>query len=420
MIRNKKNKINSIIKITLKISLIFILIIIYAYITSITLLPRKVILIEGEDLKFKTIYGVKIKEKDKSSVEVISNNEKEKLEPRKKVLEVSLFNNIKAKEIDVTIIDETKVIPLGNSVGLKVYTEGVLVVGTTKVEGKDKKIYRPCEESNIKEGDIITKVNDIEINKVTQLINLVNESQGKTLEIKCISKDNIEKEIEITPIEVDNHQFKLGLWARDVAAGVGTLTLYNTNTEEFAALGHGISDIDTENLIKIESGELVTTSIHSIIKGEKGKSGIMKGSLNDKKKIGEIYKNTSNGIFGKITDKIQIGIDYSKEISVAKRNEIKEGPAIILTQLDSDKVEQYNIEIEKVYTSNNSNNKSMVIKITDPKLLEKTGGIIQGMSGSPIIQDNKFVGAVTHVLLENPEKGYAIFADLMIKQMSKI
>lgn len=420
MIRNKKNKINSIIKITLKISLIFILIIIYAYITSITLLPRKLILIEGEDLKFKTIYGVKIKEKDKSSVEVISNNEKEKLEPGKKVLEVSLFNNIKAKEIDVTIIDETKVIPLGNSVGLKVYTEGVLVVGTTKVEGKDKKIYTPCEESNIKEGDIITKVNDIEINKVTQLINLVNESQGKTLEIKCISKDNIEKEIEITPIEVDNHQFKLGLWARDVAAGVGTLTLYNTNTEEFAALGHGISDIDTENLIKIESGELVTTSIHSIIKGEKGKSGIMKGSLNDKKKIGEIYKNTSNGIFGKITDKIQIGIDYSKEISVAKRNEIKEGPAIILTQLDSDKVEQYNIEIEKVYTSNNSNNKSMVIKITDPKLLEKTGGIIQGMSGSPIIQDNKFVGAVTHVLLENPEKGYAIFADIMIKQMSKI
>lgn len=296
----------------------------------------------------------------------------------------------------------------------------MLVVGITKVEGLDKKIYAPCENCNLKEGDIITQINDIQINKVSQLINIINSSEGKSIEIKCYSKDNIEKQMRITPIEVEKNQFKLGIWARDVAAGVGTLTLYNKNTNEFAALGHGISDIDTENLIKIESGELTTTNIQDIVKGEKGKSGIMKGTLENKSKIGEIYKNTSNGIFGKITDKTQIQIDYSKEMSVAKRNEIKEGPAKILAQLDNEKVQEYDIEIEKIFIANNNTNKSMLIKITDSELLEKTGGIVQGMSGSPIIQNNKFVGAITHVLLEKPEKGYAIFADMMIKQMSKI
>lgn len=200
--------------------------------------------------------------------------------------------------------------------------------------------------------------------------------------------------------------------------GVGTATFYEPSTGMFASLGHGITDIDTGDLITISNGELVTTNIVSVQKGEKGKPGELKGSIESSKTIGDVSKNTSFGIFGKITNKSNLKIS-EQEMQVATREEIKTGKAQIICEIEDGKKEHYDIEIQKVYTSNNRDNKSMLIKVTDKKLLEKTGGIIQGMSGSPIIQNNKFVGAVTHVLVNDPTSGYGVFADIMLKQMKE-
>ena len=211
--------------------------------------------------------------------------------------------------------------------------------------------------------------------------------------------ENKSLECSITPIKTDKQEYKLGLWVRDSAAGVGPVTFYEPSTGYFGALGHGITDIDTEQLIDISTGEFVTTKILNVIKGESGKPGKIQGTVDNQKNIGIIIKNTKFGIYGKVENLNNINIDTSKEIELALRNEIQIGKANIMCSLENGKTEEYEIEIEKIYKENNYDNKSMLIKVTDERLLEKTGGIIQGMSGSPIIQNGKFVGAVTHVLV---------------------
>ena len=222
------------------------------------------------------------------------------------------------------------------------------------------------------------------------------------------------------PTKTDEDEYKLGLWVRDAASGVGTISFYEPRTGEFAALGHGILDVDTEELIDIARGDIVTSKIISIVKGEKGNPGELQGSIENGKIIGEVYKNTNFGIYGKLNNIENLKKEGVNEMKVMPRDEVKEGKASILCTLENNKQEEYEIEIEKVYTSSNRANKNMIIKVTDERLLQKTGGIIQGMSGSPIIQDGKFVGAVTHVMVNNPEKGYGIFADTMLKQMKEV
>ena len=199
--------------------------------------------------------------------------------------------------------------------------------------------------------------------------------------------------------------------------GVGTITFYEPETKEFAALGHGILDVDTSKLIDIGKGELVTSKIVSIVKGENGKPGEIKGSIENGTSIGEINKNTFFGIYGKINNSTPLNINTQNALEVANRNEIKTGEATIFCTLDDKGPQEYKINIDKIYYNNNTNNKSMLIRITDEKLIEKTGGIIQGMSGSPIIQNGKFIGAITHVLVNDSKEGYAVFGDMMLKQM---
>ena len=199
--------------------------------------------------------------------------------------------------------------------------------------------------------------------------------------------------------------------------GVGTITFYEPETKEFAALGHGILDVDTSKLIDIGKGELVTSKIVSIVKGENGKPGEIKGSIENGTSIGEINKNTFFGIYGKINNSAPLNINKKNALEVANRNEIKTGEASILCTLDESGPQEYKINIDKIYYNNNTNNKSMLIRVTDEKLIEKTGGIIQGMSGSPITQNGKFIGAITHVLVNDSKEGYAVFGDIMLKQM---
>ena len=244
-------------------------------------------------------------------------------------------------------------------------------------------------------------------------------SGGKEIKVEYVHEQET-KECSITPVKMNEDEYKLGLWVRDSAAGVGTVTFYEPSTKTFGALGHGISDIDTGELIDIASGEFVTTRILSITKGESGTPGKIQGTIENQENIGLISKNTRFGIYGTVDNLSGLNIDTSKEMKVATRDEIKTGKSTILCSLDNDTPQEYEIEIEKIFKNNNYDNKSMEIRVTDERLLEKTGGIIQGMSGSPIIQNGKFVGAVTHVLVDNPEEGYGVFADIMLKQSREV
>ena len=282
----------------------------------------------------------------------------------------------------------------------------------TEVEGN-----KPYENTGIKEGDRIISINEKEISNTEELTETVNASQGKEITVTFLQEDNTKQVVTMTPTKTQDNEYKLGLWVRDAAAGVGTATFYEPESGRFASLGHGIADVDTGDLITISNGELVTMKLVSVTKGEKGKPGEIRGSIENSSTIGEVYKNTSFGIYGKVKNKEYLNIT-NQAIEVASREEIKTGKAQIICEVEEGNLKKYEIEIQKIYTGNHQDNKSMQIKVTDEQLLEKTGGIIQGMSGAPIIQNGKFVGAVTHVLVNDPTTGYAVFGDLMLKQMA--
>lgn len=405
---------------------IAILIVIYVYVCNITLLPNSIIIFEGEELNLKTVVGLKVKRANGTNMPVIQASSLGESEQSSKYetagtfeLNLNLFGTIPVKEIDVNVIPKTKVVPMGNLIGAKLYTSGVLVVGMSEIQGDDQQKHKPYEESGIEEGDMIVEMDSKKIANTDELVETVNNSKGKEIQIKYVRNDETIT-TSIQPIKSEDNEYKLGLWVRDAAAGVGTLTFYEPSTGKFAALGHGIVDVDTGDIIKIANGELVTSNLVAIKKGEKGAPGEIKGSIDYGVTIGNISKNTNFGVFGLVSNKNNLNLNGAKEYEVALRSEIQTGEAEIICELENGKKEQYKIEISKIYTSNNYDNKSMMIKITDERLLQKTGGIIQGMSGSPIIQNGKFVGAITNVLVSDPTTGYAIFGDLMVKQMKSV
>lgn len=364
---------------TKSLILLTFLIIIYMYTLVITSIPGKMVVFEGEKITIKTLLGLNLMEKN-DSMEVSSNVNNQKInEVGVKKLTLNLFEKLPLKSINVSVLPRTKVIPVGNIAGVKLYTSGVLVVGMSEIEGKDNKIYKPYENTGIKEGDTITKINNKYISSTDDLIDNVNKSNGDTIEVTYIQNEQT-KECSITPVKTDEDEYKIGLWVRDSAAGVGTVTFYEPDTKTFGALGHGIADIDTGELLNIASGEFVTTRVLNITKGEKGNPGKIQGTIENQQTIGEISKNTGFGIYGKVDNISSLDIDASKEMEVALRDEIKLGKAKILCNLDNKNVQEYEIEIKKIYKENNYNNKSMEIEITDERLINKTGGIIQGMS----------------------------------------
>lgn len=400
-----------------KIVIVIFLLILYLYVCNITLLPSSYILMQGENLDITTLFGLSLQEQSypNTTLQTVSQTNQKNIETIGKLdFSLSLFNLFTVKQISVNVIPKTTVVPVGRAIGMKLYTDGVLVVGMSEIEGK-----KPYEHSGIREGDRIVQIDDNEIENTQDLIQVVNQSQGKEIKVQYIREEET-KMTSMVPAKGSDNQYKLGLWVRDAAAGVGTLTFYEPSSQMFASLGHGILDVDTSSLIQIENGELVTTNILEINKGEKGNPGEIRGTIESGQTIGDISKNTNFGVFGTLTKPSYFGISQDQAMEVALREEIKIGKAQIICELENGKKENYDIEIQKVFLHNNQDNKSMLIKITDEKLLEKTGGIIQGMSGAPIVQNGKFIGAVTHVLVNDPTAGYGVFADMMLKNMKQV
>jgi len=316
-------------------------------------------------------------------------------------------------------VDNTEILvyPGGQPIGVKLNIKGVLVVALSDIDSDKGKIVSPAAAAGVQIGDSIVKINDLEINHAEDVTRFVNRENRSEITLSVQRKNNLDTfEIKVKPtVDSKDGKRKIGLWVRDSTAGVGTLTLYDDKTKKFAALGHPITDADTGTILSVSDGVIVSSNIVSIKKGTRGNPGELRGLFIDENKVkGQILKNTECGIFGN-GDKSLINNKFNKPMKIGMRNEIKEGKAQILTTINGIEPELFEIEIQKLLSQSTSGSKSMVIKITDSRLLDKTGGIVQGMSGSPIIQNNKIIGAVTHVLINKPDMGYGIYIEWMLK-----
>ena len=328
-----------------------------------------------------------------------------------------LFNLIPIRTQKIKLIKEDKVILGGNAVGIVLKMDGVMIVGSSSVIDEEGKEVDALKSGDLKLGDIITEIEGNKINDVKSISKIINieENRGKILNVKGF-RNKKEFIAQVKPIyDNKSETYKLGIWVRDDASGIGTITYVNSNSR-FGALGHPICDSDTKSIINLKEGELFDCSILDVKKGESGSPGELKGFfMHGKNEQGVIEKNNNFGIFGTLNNDSSFLKNY-KEIEIGSRISAKPGKAKIRCCLDSNKIEEFDIEIIKTNFQNHSNSKSMVIRVVDKDLLERTGGIVQGMSGSPIIQDGKLIGAVTHVFLSDPTKGFGIYIDWMIEQ----
>ncbi|EYE89707.1 stage IV sporulation protein B [Fervidicella metallireducens AeB] len=346
-------------------------------------------------------------------------NEKYKdndLETSNKIdISIKLFGILPVRKMTLCLLPEVKVIPGGQPIGVKLFTDGILVVGFSDVETATGKKQSPAASAGIEIGDRIIDINGIKLNSSEDLSNIIGKFGEKELNINLNRKGQL-KTVKVTPTKVKNSdQYKIGLWVRDSTAGVGTLTFYDPSTGRFGALGHPINDVDTGLQLPVRDGKIYNAKIIAVEQGTRGKPGELRGMFSEEDVLGILEKNTMSGIYGKLTTGASNGI-YNKAIPIARQSEIKEGPAKILTSVEGADVKAYDIYIERLTEQSRPNPKSMIIRITDKELLSKTGGIVQGMSGSPIIQDGKLIGAVTHVFVNRPDMGYGIYIEWMLNE----
>lgn len=331
-------------------------------------------------------------------------------------IKVKLFGFIPVRDLTVNVFPKKYVIPGGHSIGVRISSKGVMVVDFARIKDKTGKQTSPAEGSGVRIGDRIMAINGVPIEGMDDLAKAVRDSQGKPLNLK-IERGNTIFERVIDPILCEEENlYRIGMWVRDSAVGVGTLTFYDPETKKLGALGHVISDVDTGETIVVKDGKIINASVVAIQKGTRGRPGEKRSVFDERSSvIGFIEKNTPFGIFGSSSIEIENSV-VDKAIPLGLISQIKQGPAEILTVVEGEEIERFNIEIVRVLQQNSPDTKGMIIKIIDPKLLEITGGIVQGMSGSPIIQDGKLIGAVTHVFVNDPTRGYGVFAEWMFSE----
>ena len=369
-------------------------------------IPKTIFIRQGEGISKYSFLSFKPYE---------SSNSRNKVNLKKDKVNVSILGILPVKTVDLQSVPKIKLYPGGQPVGIKLSTKGVLIVGFSDINALQGKVSSPAAKAGIQIGDSLVKVNNEDVLNSKDLSNKISKSKKEQLYLTVERKGKlIEKKVEKIKSE-DDENYKIGLWVRDSTAGIGTLTFYYDKDNQFGALGHPITDVDTGTILKINSGNLINSSVVSVRKGVKGTPGEIRGIfINEENPIGKIYRNTICGVFGKSTVSMRNG-NFNKPLEIGLRNEIKIGKAQILTTVNGDKPEMYSIQIEKLFDQQEPGPKSMIIRVTDERLLNKTGGIVQGMSGSPIIQDGKIVGAVTHVLVNKPEVGYGIYIEWMLK-----
>lgn len=327
-------------------------------------------------------------------------------------MEVRLLGIIPVKDVTVHIVDDTQVIPCGVPIGIYVHTSGILVVDVGDVETENGSQQSPSRHI-LKSGDYILAVNGTEISEKEELVAAVNASGGESVNL-TVNRDGEQIQCQITPVNCGSGEYRIGAWVRDDMAGIGTMT-YVDSEGNFGALGHSISDTDTESQVEMSEGKAYLADIINIIKGEKGNPGELVGQIQyySQNEIGIIEENSAEGIYGTLNF-LPEELENTDPVPVGYKQEIESGDARILLELDGE-FQYYDIEIESVDFNPPETNKSIRFRVTDQNLIDKTGGIIQGLSGAPIFQNGKIIGAVTHVFVSDPLEGYGIFIEDMLE-----
>lgn len=323
-----------------------------------------------------------------------------------------LCNAVPIKTIDATVIPKTTLVPVGRTVGVSLDTKGLLVLGIGTVNMEDNDTVEPCK-GVLKTGDLLLEADGQKLINKETFMDVVTQSNGKAIDV-LLERKGEQKHIRVTPAYSQTEcEFKLGVWVRDSIQGIGTITFYDPKTNKFGALGHGVYDVDTAELMIIKNGTIIPSELTDIVKGKKGEPGELTGIIQRDTTLGEVSKNTEVGIYGTLN---QTSEYTGTALPIGLKQEIKIGKAEILANIEGEKVEKYQIEIESFAKGSG---KDMMIRVTDKRLLDKTGGIVQGMSGSPIIQNGQLIGAVTHVLVNDPQRGYGTFIETMLQEMNK-
>lgn len=319
---------------------------------------------------------------------------------------------IPLRRVEVEVSEEKRLIPGGQAVGVAMRTEGVLIVGVADVQGSDS----PARLCGLRPGDMIYRMNGQDVRSAEELTAIVSQSGGRGLQVDYL-REGKQQSTVLTPLQdASTGAVRIGAWVRDSTAGVGTLSFYDPETGSYGALGHAITDGDTGQILSVGEGQILRADVVGVQKGLRGSPGELKGSfLRDAVTLGDIRRNNILGIYGQM-DTTPSSALYPEGLPIGLRSGVHTGPATILSTVDASGVQAFDVEITRVNPQSEPAPKSMVIRVTDPDLLEKTGGIVQGMSGSPIIQDGRMVGAVTHVFVSDPTQGYGLYIDWMLQE----
>lgn len=374
-------------------------------------LPDSYQVVEGQVLSLNRAVPVEAEYKDTAeSGEVVGQSSV----GEEYSVNLKLLGLFPIKTAAVEVVDELYVVPSGEPFGVKIYTSGVIVVGFSSVDAKSGSVC-PAEEAGLQEGDNIISVGGVAVNSNDDIAQVIENSGGNSVAMEIV-RSGAAMTVSVTPAYSESEtQYKAGVWVRDSSAGIGTLTFYSPTLGVVAGLGHGINDVDTDELLPLSSGELVKAEIFGLQKSVSGSPGELKGRFVDGI-IGNLLINGETGVYGTTTAKV----DGTNLIRIAMKQEVKTGEAEILCTIDGESPKSYKCEIEKVHFNDDNLTQNMIIRVTDSELIAKCGGIVQGMSGSPIIQDGKLVGAVTHVFVGEPTRGYAIFAETMYNTANSV
>ena len=344
-----------------------------------------------------------------SSVSALENEEFDQY-----IIDYKLFDLFRIKRLRVNVVEPDRYFAGGNSLGFSLQSKGIILIGGNYILSNNG-IERPFENSGLQTGDIITHINDKEIDCVSDINDILNHYTGGELKLRVNRLGSI-MEIGILPaLDKLTNTYKLGLWVKEDAVGIGTLTFINATTGRFGSLGHSINDSETNECIEVRGGNIFKSKIIGVKKGYSGRAGELMGTFNREDVIGSVDKNCEYGVFGYVSDVEEI-TEGKLSMPIGGRLSAKPGKATILSCIDDDTIEEFDIEIIKTNFQSSSDQKSMVIRVTDKDLIERTGGIVQGMSGSPIIQDGKIIGAVTHVFVNDATKGFGLYIDWMLDQ----
>lgn len=325
---------------------------------------------------------------------------------------VSLMGVVPLKRVAVNVQSEKRLIPGGMAIGVAMRTEGVLVVGTGEIAGTGS----PAAQCGLRPGDVLVRVDGVRVESAKQLTGLMADYGGKEVAVQYL-RGGVLREATLRPVRDETTgETRIGAWVRDSTAGIGTLSFYDPETGRYAALGHAITDGDTGEVLSVSEGQILQADVVAVQRGMRGAPGELKGSfLRSQTVLGQIEGNTPLGVYGQLTERPQNAL-YPTGVPIGLRSGVHTGPATILSTVDGTGVQAFAVEITRVNPQNEPAPKSMVLHVTDERLLEKTGGIVQGMSGSPIIQDGRLIGAVTHVFVSDPTQGYGLYVDWMLEE----